>query len=32
MFAVLTLVALAGLFKVKARWRSTWGAVCEARI
>ena len=32
MFAALTLVALAGLFKVKARWRSTWGAVCEARI
>jgi NNP family nitrate/nitrite transporter-like MFS transporter len=26
-FAALALVALAGLFSVKSRWRTTWGAV-----
>ena len=26
-FAALALVALVGLFRVKARWRTTWGAI-----
>lgn len=31
-FAALTMTALAGLCAVKHRWRSTWGALAEARI
>jgi NNP family nitrate/nitrite transporter-like MFS transporter len=31
-FAGLALVALAGLFLVKKRWRTTWGATAQARI
>lgn len=31
-FAVLSLVALAGLMLVKKRWRTTWGATAQARI
>jgi len=31
-FGTLALVALAGLTLVKRRWRTTWGAVIEARI
>jgi NNP family nitrate/nitrite transporter-like MFS transporter len=31
-FAGLALVALAGLFLVKKRWRTTWGASAQARI
>ena len=31
-FASLALVALAGLFLVKKRWRTTWGASAQARI
>ncbi len=31
-FATLALVALAGLFLVKKRWRTTWGASAQARI
>lgn len=32
LFAVLTATALAGLCSVKYRWRSTWGALTQARI
>ena len=32
LFACLALVALAGLFLVKKRWRTTWGATAQARI
>jgi NNP family nitrate/nitrite transporter-like MFS transporter len=31
-FAGLALVALAGLFLVKKRWRTTWGSTAQARI
>ncbi|WP_207461602.1 nitrate/nitrite transporter [Azospirillum sp. SYSU D00513] len=31
-FAGLALVALAGLFMVKSRWRTTWGAATVARV
>jgi NNP family nitrate/nitrite transporter-like MFS transporter len=31
-FAALCLVALVGLSVVKLRWRTTWGALAEARI
>ncbi|MEN9403937.1 MAG: hypothetical protein RL091_2640 [Verrucomicrobiota bacterium] len=31
-FASLALVALGGLFLVKKRWRTTWGATAQARI
>jgi MFS transporter, NNP family, nitrate/nitrite transporter len=31
-FAGLALVALGGLFLVKRRWRTTWGATAQARI
>ena len=31
-FAGLAVVALAGLFLVKRRWRTTWGATAQARI
>ena len=31
-FGGLALVALAGLASVKRRWRTTWGAVIQARI
>jgi NNP family nitrate/nitrite transporter-like MFS transporter len=31
-FGALCLVALAGLTLVKTRWRTTWGAVADARI
>lgn len=32
MFAGLALVALVGLTSIKRRWRTTWGAVAQARI
>jgi NNP family nitrate/nitrite transporter-like MFS transporter len=32
MFAALCLVAIAGLGLVKTRWRTTWGALTQARI
>ncbi len=32
LFASLAVVALAGLFLVKKRWRTTWGATAQARI
>jgi NNP family nitrate/nitrite transporter-like MFS transporter len=31
-FAGLCVLALAGLAKVKRRWRTTWGATAAARI
>jgi NNP family nitrate/nitrite transporter-like MFS transporter len=31
-FAALCFVAIAGLGRVKARWRTTWGALAKARI
>lgn len=31
-FAVLACVGLAGMIKVKTRWRTTWGAVSGARV
>jgi MFS transporter, NNP family, nitrate/nitrite transporter len=31
-FAVLCFVAVSGLALVKTRWRTTWGAVADARI
>lgn len=31
-FSVLALVGLAGVFSVKTRWRTTWGAVSGARV
>jgi NNP family nitrate/nitrite transporter-like MFS transporter len=31
-FAGLALVGLIGLAAVKTRWRTTWGAVAEARV
>jgi len=31
-FAALALLALVGLTGVKRRWRTTWGAVVQARI
>jgi MFS transporter, NNP family, nitrate/nitrite transporter len=32
LFALLALLALVGLTAVKRRWRTTWGAVVQARI
>jgi MFS transporter, NNP family, nitrate/nitrite transporter len=31
-FATLCFIAMAGLSLVKTRWRTTWGAVAQARI
>jgi NNP family nitrate/nitrite transporter-like MFS transporter len=31
-FAALSIVALAGLTRIKRRWRTTWGAALQARI
>ncbi|HXF10053.1 MAG TPA: hypothetical protein VN625_04655, partial [Desulfuromonadaceae bacterium] len=31
-FAILCFTALLGLFQVKTRWRTTWGALANARI
>ena len=31
-FGLLALLGLAGLFMVKARWRTTWGAASGARV
>ena len=31
-FAALCILAIAGLTLVKTRWRTTWGALAQARI